>query len=200
LSKPDTYIELLLLRQIAGGDEKAFRSLINIYNPVLFPGINRIVKDTEVSEDILQETYLRLWLYRDKMPAIENPRAWILKIAYRRAFTFLQVSKNQVKIKEGVSRHISGSYVEMEKSLDFNTLNKLVISAVSSLPPQQKRVYQLSREEGYSQNEIAGMMGLAPQSVKNTMGRALQFIRDHITKSGYLLLNLSLYFFIKYFF
>ena len=200
MSKPDPYIELLLFQQIAAGDENAFRSLINIYNPVLFPGIHRIVKDPEVSEDILQETYLRLWLYRDKMPTIEHPRAWILKIAYRRAFTFLQVSKNQVKIKEGISRHISGSYVEMEKSLDFNTLNKLVITAVSSLPPQQKRVYQLSREEGYSQNEIADMMGLAPQSVKNTMGRAMQFIRNHIAKSGYLLLNLCLYNFIKYFF
>jgi RNA polymerase sigma-70 factor (ECF subfamily) len=195
LSKPDTYIELLLLQQIAAGDEKAFRSLINIYNPVLFPGINRIVKDPEVSQDILQETYLRLWLYRDKMPTIENPRAWILKIAYRRALTFLQVSKNQFKIKEEISRHISSSHVEIEKSLDFNTLNNLVKTAVSRLPPQQKKVYQFSRVEGYSQNEIAEMMGLAPQTVKNTMGRALQFIRDHITKSGYLLLNLSLLFY-----
>jgi len=192
LSKPDTYIELLLLQQIAAGDEKAFRSLVNIYNPVLFPGINRIVKDTDVSQDILQETYLRLWLYRDKMPTIENPRAWILKIAYRRAFTVLEVSKNQFKIKEGISRHISSSHVEIEKSLDFNTLNNLVKTAVSRLPPQQKKVYQFSRVEGYSQNEIAEMMGLAPQTVKNTMGRALQFIRDHITKSGYLLLTLSL--------
>lgn len=197
MSKPDTYIELLLLQQIAAGDEKAFRSLINIYNPVLFPGINRMVKDPEVSQDILQETYLRLWLYRDKMPTIENPRAWILKIAYRRAFTFLQVSKNQFKIKVGISRHISSSHVEIEKSLDFNTLNNLVKTAVSRLPPQQKKVYQFSRVEGYSQNEIAEMMGLAPQTVKNTMGRALQFIRDHITKSGYLLMNLSLYYFIK---
>ena len=192
MSKPDTYIELLLLQQIAAGDEKAFRSLINIYNPVLFPCINRMVKDPEVSQDILQETYLRLWLYRDKMPTIENPRAWILKIAYRRTFTFLQVSKNQFKIKEGISRHISSSHVEIEKSIDFNTLNNLVKTAVSRLPPQQKKVYQFSRVEGYSQNEIAEMMGLAPQTVKNTMGRALQFIRDHITKSGYLLLNLSL--------
>ena len=192
MSKPDTYIELLLLQQIAAGDEKAFRSLVNIYNPVLFPGINRIVKDTDVSQDILQETYLRLWLYRDKMPTIENPRAWILKIAYRRAFTVLEVSKNQFKIKEGISRHISSSHVEIEKSLDFNTLNNLVKTAVSRLPPQQKKVYQFSRVEGYSQNEIAEMMGLAPQTVKNTMGRALQFIRDHITKSGYLLLTLSL--------
>lgn len=194
MAQPDQYLELQLFQQIAAGDETAFRSLINIYNPVLFPTLNRIVKDSEVSEDILQETYLRVWLYRDKMPSIENPRAWILRIAYSRAFTFLQVSKNQFKVKEGISQRISGSYVEMEKSLDFNALNNLVQTAVSRLPPQQKKVYQLSRGEGYSQNEIAEIMGLAPQSVKNTMGRALQFIRDHITKSGYLLLSLPLYF------
>jgi len=192
LTQFHTYSELELFSHIAGGDEAAFHRLVNIYNPVLFPGVYRIVKSTVVCEDILQETYLRIWLYRDKLPSIENPRAWILKIAYLRAFSFLRASKNQLRLKENVSEKLSGSFEEMEKSLDFNTLSKVVKTAVSKLPPQQRRVYRLSRESGYSQNEVAELMGLAPQSVKNTMSRALQFIRDYVRKSGHLLLALAI--------
>lgn len=182
-----TYSELELFRHIATGDETAFRNLVAIYNPVLFPGVYRIVKNTGVCEDILQETYLRIWIYRDKLPNIENPRAWILKIAYLRAFSFLRATKNQLRLKENIKGNLSCSFEEMEELLDFNRLSNLVKTAVSKLPVQQRRVYKLSREYGYSQNEIADVMGLAPQSVKNTMGRALQFIRDYVRKSGHLL-------------
>ena len=183
----DRYDELYLFQQIAGGDEKAFRNLIDVYNPILFPTINKIVKDTGVCEDIMQETYLRIWLYRDTLPSIEKPRAWILKIAYLQAFTFLRINKKQFKIKEEVYENTSAANVDMEKTLDYNLLSRLIKAAVSALPDQQKKVYKLSREEGLSLDEIAETMSLAPQSVKNTMSRALQFIRNYIVKSGYLL-------------
>lgn len=194
------YLEVNLLQRIAEGDERAFRKLIEIYNPILFPGINKIIRDPHVCEDLMQETYLRIWLYRDKLPRIENPRAWILKIAYLRAFSYLRAIRNQTILKENLAQKNPGASNDMQEAIDFNTLNKLVATAVSKLPVQQKRIYQLSREGDYSQNEIAEMLGLAPQTVKNTMGRAIQFIRDYISKSGYLLQAVPLVFMPEIFF
>lgn len=189
-----------MLQRIAEGDERAFRKLIEIYNPILFPGINKIIRDPHVCEDLMQETYLRIWLYRDKLPRIENPRAWILKIAYLRAFSYLRAIRNQTILKENLAQKNPGASNDMQEAIDFNTLNTLVATAVSKLPVQQKRIYQLSREGDYSQNEIAEMLGLAPQTVKNTMGRAIQFIRDYISKSGYLLQAVPLVFMPEIFF
>ena len=194
------YIEVNLLQRIADGDEKAFRKLVEIYNPILFPGINKIIRDPHVCEDLMQETYLRIWLHRDKLPRIENPRAWIMKIAYLRAFSYLRAIRDQIIWKENFAQKNPVSSNDMQEALDFNTLSKLVATAVSKLPVQQKRVYQLSRESDYSQNEIAAILGLAPQTVKNTMGRAIQFIRDYIRKSGYLLVPVPLVFMPEVFF
>jgi RNA polymerase sigma factor (sigma-70 family) len=194
------YIELNLLQLIADGDERAFRKLVEIYTPILFPGLNKIIRDAHVCEDLMQETYLRIWLHRDKLPGIENPRAWILKIAYLRAFSYLRSVRNQTILKENLAQKNPVASNDMQEAIDFNTLSKLVATAVSKLPVQQKRVYQLSREGDYTQNEIAEILGLAPQTVKNTMGRATQFIRDYISKSGYLLLPVPLVFMPQVFF
>jgi len=187
LTDSHSYNEKLLLQQIAEGNEIAFRKLFTIYVPFLQPTVRSIVKDADASDDIIQETFIRIWLYRDKLPAIENPRSWVIRIAYNCAFNYLRNRQTHDKAVRLLSLSDHRTDAGPDDVIAFNTLSKLVNTAVSNLPPQQNKIYRLNREHGMSIDKIATHMELSPQTVKNTLSRAVAFIRDFIEKKGYLL-------------
>ena len=102
---------------------------------------------------------------------------------------------SEVLIKPIVSEK-SNKLSEKKRTYAFRVhrrANKLEIKkAVEELPRQQKNVYRLRRESGYKTAEIARTMGLSEQSVKNTLVRALKFIREYLEKAGHTLLLLFL--------
>lgn len=186
--------ELLLL--IAEGDEDAFRQLFHFYMPTVYPMILKVVKSDSVAEDIVQETFLRVWINRDKLTEIEQPRAWILRIAYFRAFTYLRDQSIHEKAVSGLSVDEPATQ-DTETRLSLRNMEQAIKKAVQQLPGQQQKVYRLSRESGYRNAEIARMMTLSEQSVKNTLVRALKFIRSELEKAGYSLFVIFWLMFIK---
>ena len=188
-------IEKQLFDLIAEGDETAFRDLFNLYMPQLYPMILKVTKVENVAEDILQETFLKLWISRDKLVAIENPRAWILRIAYFQAFTFLSkkaihqkaVDKLEDKTRLQLQRN------DIEETMAFSSLQAVVRKAISNLPGQTKKIYQLSREQDLKIPEIAKHLNLSEQTVKNTLSRALKFIREYVQRAGHVLFLIALF-------
>lgn len=183
-----------LFAQIALGDEIAFEKLFNAHMPVLSPIISQITKSATVAEDIIQETFLRVWINRDRLPEIENPKAWIYKIAYHLSFTYLKKKANNDKHHQKLSVIYSHKLnaESVDEGLAFKALSVHVKNAVNMLPKQQKIAYRLSREQGLKIEEIAKEMSLSPQSVKNTLVRALKFIREQIKKAGFIDLTVML--------
>ena len=179
-----------LLLRVAEGNEAAFREIFNAYAPVLYPMMIRIVKIPAAAEDIIQETFLRVWIARDQLPGIEQPRSWILRIAYYRAFTYLRSKARHQKAMTIVTNLNTTSLAknETEDAVTFNALEAQLKEAIGQLPAQQKKVYQLSRQQGLKTDAIAELMNLSPQSVKNTLGRALKFIREYMEAYGLLIL------------
>lgn len=184
--------EKLLFARIAEGDEAAFRALFQQYMPRIYPLILQVTKSGPVAEDILQETFLRLWMHRDQLTAIQNPRAWILRIAYFRSFTYLRDQSIHTKaLNQLPTPGINPN--DTEGQMAFKQAEAVIRQAVRDLPRQQQRAYRLSRENGLKTGEIAQEMGLSEQSVKNTLVRALKYIREALEKAGYALLVLFLW-------
>lgn len=174
--------EKLLFARIAEGDEAAFRQLFQAYLPSMYPMIAQVTKSGPVAEDIIQETFLRLWVHRDRLTDIQHPRAWMLRIAYFQAFTWL---RDQSIHQKAIARLSSADQeADTEQLLAFRQTEALIRQAVAQLPGQQKKAYSLSRDNGLKNAEIAREMGLSEQSVKNTLVRALKFIRDYLEKAG----------------
>lgn len=174
-----------LFRLIAAGDEAAFRRLFHLYVPKLLPAIQHLTKNAAVTEDILQEAFLKLWLSRDKLPDIEQPHSWLLKIVYYQCFSYLRHQAVHHKAMGVMAERLAES--AMEDDMAFNTLMRTVGEAVQQLPPQAKRIYQLSRENGMKIPEIARQLQLSPNTVKNSLVRSLRSIREYIERAGHFL-------------
>jgi len=179
------YDEAALVLQVAEGNENAFAELYRIYVPLLTPFIYGITKSEAMVDEMIQEAFLRLWVSRDKLYEIKNPRGWIFKITANICYTWLRrliVERNIVQNMEvqSVTDDITG-----EESVDVKILMKEIREAVNALPPGRKKIYRMSREQGMTIAEICASLGLSASTVKNTITKSLQTIRERLQSKGY---------------
>lgn len=179
--------ERLLLKQIAEGDEQAFAVLFYRYLPVLQPFALKFTKSSDVAEEIIQDTFLRVWLNREKLDDIENVKSWLYKFASNECLNYLRKQLKEAKaIDKLIIEHPKESNNTVD-TLNLNDVNYLVGQAIDRLPGQRKRIYLMSRSEGMNIPEIAAALELSPNTIKNALVISLKTIREHLNRNGIVL-------------
>jgi len=179
--------EKVLLQQIAHGSEAAFSTLFYGYYGSLHPFIMKLTRSAEDTEEIIQETFLRLWLSRDKLLEVETPRAWIHTVAVNECYKYL---KKRSSRKDGLAglRTAERNPEDGEETLhalQLKEVRQLVTEAVNRLPHRRRRIFQMSRDEGMKIPEIAATLRISPNTVKNTLVASLRFIRKYLASKGH---------------
>jgi Sigma-70 region 2 len=88
--KNDPASDKLLFRLISEGDESAFRDIFHAYRKILYPVVLSLVKVEADAKEILQETFLKLWLKRETLTEIESPGGWLYSVASTEALMHLR--------------------------------------------------------------------------------------------------------------
>jgi RNA polymerase sigma-70 factor (family 1) len=176
-----------LLQQIAQGDETAFATLFYAYLGNLQPYIMKLTRSAEDTEEVIQETFIRLWMSRDKLEEIQTPHAWIYTIAANECFKYLKKkSSRQNGLSDlGKADTTSGQDQSTLHLIHFKEVSRLIAEAVSQLPLRRRRIYQMSRDEGLKIPEIAEALRISPNTVKNTLVSSLGFIRKYLAAKGH---------------
>lgn len=180
-----THDDALLLASLSAGDEEAFNSLFERYRNKLYQYLLKITKSPEISEEIVIDIFVKLWVGRELLPQIGQLENFLHKIAYHKAIDFLRTASRHARLQK--------IYVErMEKDpeqradevlIDAET-RQLLQKAVLSLPPQRKLIYTLSREEGLTHEQIATALNLSRNTVKNSMVAAIKSITEFLQQHG----------------
>lgn len=182
MSDNSIYNENELLLKIAEGDEKAFRQLYQLYNARLYSFLLRLTAGSaDMASDILQETFLQLWLYRDALHGIDNPRAYINRMAANRAQLWMRKNLNHAELDQTLSSASSDSL----ELLSSKTLANHIASIVANMPEQRREIYKLHREKGLTSAQIADQLQLSSSTVRNTVAAALKDIRKKLSDMGY---------------
>jgi RNA polymerase sigma-70 factor (family 1) len=176
-----------LFTRIAEGDEAAFIRLFHLYVPQIKPVITTITRSALAVPDLVQDIFLRIWLNREKLTEVKAPRSWIFSVVYYQCFNYLRKQSVRNKVEPGIFP-INDAPTQWQESpeslLQFNETRSFIKQAIDGLPPQAKKIYLLSREQGLRIDEIATRLGLAPKTVKNTLTRASTSIRQFLQQKG----------------
>lgn len=188
-----------LFSKIAAGDESAFGQLFHRYTPRLLPFIKKLTRNDLMAAELVQETFMRLWLQREKLNEIENPSAWIYRIASNVSINYLRSLASRKKLLSGIAPVEETNGPEI--LLETKELSRAIQLAIEQLPGQRQKVYRLSREEGLSHQQIADKLDISVNTVKNQIVASLKFIRQSINKQKglpvYALISLTAEFFFK---
>ena len=193
MSTAISYNEREFLERISDGDEAAFRNLFHQYWDNIYQVSLMLTKSPDLAEDMVQEIFLKIWLKRKNLSEIENFSGYLFITARNHIFDELRKRVRDVSFSEKLIDYFHQSPGTPEQQLLHKESTALLQKAVDSLPDQQKKVYQLIREQGLSREEIAEHLGISKNTVRNNMARALQSIRQYLQQhSGGLLLFVCL--------
>lgn len=171
-----------LLLQIASGNEAAFAHLVNHYWQKVFSICLTYVKLPETAEDICQEIFLKVWHKRESLETIDSFDNYIFIITRNTVVSTLRKTSFQKNVQQEIADTMAASQTSAEEILVSKKLSELLATAVGQLPPQQQKIWQLSRDAGLSHDEIAREMGISKNTVKVHLVRAISFIRSYLAR------------------
>ncbi|MHA4812046.1 RNA polymerase sigma factor [Flavitalea flava] len=174
--------ELLLL--LADGDRLAFRQLFDCHWGLVYGVGLRLTKSPELSKDLVQDIFLKLWDNRIKLSGINNFKGYLYKMASNLAHDQLRSAVFRESNKDFLANYFSYNESSPHEMLEKKELGEVVNAAINSLPPKLLQVFSLNRFEGLSHDEIARRLDISPLSSKTYMVRALMSLRTQLSKNA----------------
>src|SRR5690348_595428 len=156
MSHYNLHTEKELLNRVASGDEKAFRDLFGRYYGQLYQYIFGFIKSKQVSEELVMDVFLKIWLGRDLITQIEKFDAFLFRVAHNKSIDFLRSVARDPKLKDLLWENIQlANDAQSDSSILIQEYEIKLREAISLLSPQRRKVYQLSREQGMTHDQIA---------------------------------------------
>lgn len=188
--QPDTDTDLL--QRMIKGDESAFRELYDRHSRQVAAFVFHLSHSAVDAEDILQETFLKLWTNREQLPLIVHPGNYIFIIARNKTLDHLRKIAQQQKLVDHIWANISNVADALDLQLDARESQQLINTALSRLTEQQRTIFRLSRQEGLDHATIASQLQLSKSRVKNVQVETLRFLRQFLSRHSELLVLLFL--------
>ncbi len=176
------YDEVDILRQISAGDEQAFKQLMKLYGHRFLAVAVKMTRTEEAAKDMVQEVFMSIWQNRESLAEVVNPSSYFFTVLYRRIYRHFK----KVALEKKLLENVSGVAVanSTEEIVLARESNKLIIKAVSKLPPQQQLIFRLVKQEGLSREDIAQQLKISPHTVRNHLAEAVRFIRNFLRESA----------------
>ncbi len=167
-----------LLLAIRNGDEVAFKELHDLYKEPAMRFCNSIIKDIEESENLIQEVFIKIWDKRTGINPDLNFNSYLFTIIRNRVYDYLKEVKRNEFVKERYWHNIV-QHQQSESDLKEERITNIK-TAINDLTEKRRRILQLNYEEGKSYEEIATMLNISKNTVKNQLVKTKQIIRTQL--------------------
>jgi len=165
----------LLLEALKKGDRAAFNVLFEKYSPKLYFFCLKYLSDKINAEEIVQETFLKIWETRSKIDTSRHFNTWLITIARHIIFDYLRHKMVEWKFNDYALKSFDIS-ADLESEQTEKQLRSYLTKTIEQLPVQQKEVLLL-KSKGYDNKEIALRLNLSKRTVETHINRALKVLR-----------------------
>jgi RNA polymerase sigma-70 factor (ECF subfamily) len=176
-----------LAGRLQARDAGAMRELYDRYGRLVYSLILRMVRNSAAAEDLVQETFLRIW---NRMQAFDQERGalgpWVLTVARNRAIDYLRSADGKMSAAAIELDHLEqpGKFCDFEdRALSLDRARRLK-DAFEKLTAHQKTVVELAYYEGLSQTEMAERLQQPLGTVKTWVRSALKVLREQLTEAA----------------
>jgi RNA polymerase sigma-70 factor, ECF subfamily len=168
------------LSALRTGDENAFEQLFRAHYPALCGFANKLLGDSDMAEEIVQNIYVQLWEKRDSIGIASSPKSYLFSACRNACLNHL----NHLKVRNRFAGEVQALPLEQAAdaaaSLELQELNLRLHTTIDQLPERCREVFVLSRFEGLKYDEIAERLAISPRTVEAQIGKALKFLRDRL--------------------
>ncbi len=172
-----------LIQRLKRREAEAMGELYDRFGKVVFAVIVRIVRNAGVAEDLLQETFLKVW---NRVEGFDDARTslgpWVLTIARNRAIDYLRSTDSRMAQNSCDLEKLERPrfFTDFEANYLSDDRIRIVRQAFAKLSENQRQVLELAYFEGMSQSEMAARLAQPLGTVKTWVRTALQLLRQEL--------------------
>jgi RNA polymerase sigma-70 factor (ECF subfamily) len=186
--------DIILVELLKRSGFSAFDALFHKYSSSLYAFALSITRNQFAAEEITQLVFLKIWEKRAKIDQHFSFKSFLFSVAYHETISWLRKEdseKRRIGTYAQIASHLTN---ETEYAVEFSNLEMLVESLIDSMPEKRKEIFRLSREQGFSNKEIAEKLNISIKTVENQMTSALKYLREKLGKQE--LMGILFYFFL----
>jgi len=176
--------EILLIQQLknASTQDKAFRKLMGQYKERLYWHIRKIVISHDDADDVLQNTFIKIYRSISKFKGDSKLYSWMYRIATNEAITFInkRAKRNHINVSEMQQKMVEN--LEADVYFDGNEIQLLLQKAVASLPQKQQLVFNMKYFDELKYQEIAEILETSVGALKASYHHAVKKIETMLTQ------------------
>ena len=172
----ETDFRTLAIR-IKASDQAAFEIFFNSFQANIFNFLLFKTKDSSIAEDLLQETFLKVWKNRSTLDEARSLKNYLYTIADNLALNHFRHAKVVAAYQAQVQSKMFTSIDNPQFILEEKEWQAALMAAIEALPEKSRIVFLMSRMEDLTYEEIADRLSLSIKTVESHMTKALKLLR-----------------------
>lgn len=174
--------EDILVKQLRAGGRKsevAYVQLLDLYQDRVYWHVRRMVHYHEDADDVVQNTFVKVWKGLSRFEGAASLYTWIYRIATNEAITLLRKRRRQLDVE--TDQEILHGHIAADRYFDGDRAQVLLKAAIAQLPERQKAVFLMRYYEDLPYADIAAITEVSAGSLKASYHHAMTKIKDYIS-------------------
>lgn len=163
---------------------RAYEKLFDRYVPRLYHFARGYLGSSDLSEELVQDVFLKIWEKRGEIKATESFKSYLFTIAFNLIRKYFNKKVREQRYIQQFAVEFLFDTEDAGEKIRYEQLLQKVDQLIERMPERRREIFILSRKEGLSIAEIAARLDVAPKTVKNQLTDATNFLRAEFGSYG----------------
>lgn len=187
------------VKGLRNGKAECLQKLFQKYHHALYYHALDFVKCPQQAEDVVQEVFVKVWEKRKQIKPELSFKAYLFCITKNHIINQLQKVSREIKVKQYISHRTVAYHNQAEEQVIYADYEAIAKKALDELPSKRKKVFTLHRMEGKKYDEIAVLLNISKNTVRDHVVKAEKSIKEYFAYQGNSIISIFLAFIIALF-
>lgn len=175
------------LKELKKGSYIAFNEIYDLYADSLYGFVLLHTKSPSIAEDIVQDTFLKIWKIRENLKEEGSFKSLLFTIANHLIIDAFRLQINKPIFEDYIRHYENEGFAEnlLEERISYDDFIEKLAHAKRQLTKGQLTIFEMSKEKGLSIPEIATLLNISKQTVKNQLTMSLKILRTELVKYNF---------------
>lgn len=177
--------ETELIKQLQSGEnkEKAFRALISLYKERLYWHIRNIVKSHDDADDVLQNTFIKIFKNINNFKGDSKLYSWMYRIATNEAITLINKNAKRLQVSNEEVQQLAINNLKSDVYFEGDTIQLKLQQAIASLPEKQQLVFNMKYFQDIKYKDMSEILETSEGALKASYHIAVKKIETYLTNN-----------------